>query len=214
MVFLFETVKLLERQLKEVEQWHEELPQDDSSESADFPSLVSTQHQVNFELWHQEDLARDPDVSDSKIAGVKRAIDVLNQRRNDLIEQLDQFLVNVLSRENVNTTDQTELNSETPGGMIDRLSINAIKIYHMNEEIQREDAAESHRKKCFGKRSVLQEQREDLRQCLDKLLVDLSTGKKRLKVYQQMKMYNDESLNPVLYCKGESESTGDEMGLK
>ena len=196
MVFLFETVKLLERQLKEVEQWHEELPQDDSSESADFPSLVSTQHQVNFELWHQEDLARDPDVSDLKIAGVKRAI--------DLIEQLDQFLVNVLSRENVNTTDQTELNSETPGSMIDRLSINALKIYHMNEEIQREDAAESHRKKCFGKLSVLQEQREDLRQCLDKLLVDLSTGKKRLKVYQQMKMYNDESLNPVLYWKGES----------
>ena len=205
MVFLFETVKLLERQLKEVEQWHEELPQDDSSESADFPSLVSTQHQVNFELWHQEDLARDPDVSDSKIAEVKRAIDVLNQRRNDLIEQLDQFLVNVLSRENVNTTDQTELNSETPGSMIDRLSINALKIYHMNEEIQREDVAESHRKKCFGKLSVLQEQREDLRQCLDKLLVDLSTGKKRLKVYQQMKMYNDESLNPVLYWKGESE---------
>tara|TARA_Y100001947_G_scaffold36993_1_gene30264 strand:- start:212 stop:829 length:618 start_codon:yes stop_codon:yes gene_type:complete len=205
MVFLFETVKLLERQLKEVEQWHEELPQDDSSESADFPSLVSTQHQVNFELWHQEDLARDPDVSDSKIAGVKRAIDVLNQRRNDLIEQLDQFLVNVLSRENVNTTDQTELNSETPGSMIDRLSINALKIYHMNEEIQREDAAGIHRKKCFGKLSILQEQREDLRQCLDKLLVDLSTGKKRLKVYQQMKMYNDESLNPVLYWKGESE---------
>ena len=205
MVFLFETVKLLERQLKEVEQWHEELPQDDSSESADFPSLVSTQHQVNFELWHQEDLARDPDVSDSKIAGVKRAIDVLNQRRNDLIEQLDQFLVNVLSRENVNTTDQTELNSETPGSMIDRLSINALKIYHMNEEIQREDVAESHREKCFGKLYVLQEQREDLRQCLDKLLVDLSTGKKRLKVYQQMKMYNDESLNPVLYWKGESE---------
>ena len=205
MIFLFDTVKLMERQLKEVEQWHEELPQDDSSESADFPSLVSTQHQVNFELWHQEDLARDPDVSDSKIAGVKRAIDVLNQRRNDLIEQLDQFLVNVLSRENVNTTDQTELNSETPGSMIDRLSINALKIYHMNEEIQREDVAESHRKKCFGKLSVLQEQREDLRQCLDKLLVDLSTGKKRLKVYQQMKMYNDESLNPVLYWKGESE---------
>ena len=205
MVFLFETVKLMERQLKEVEQWHEELPQDDSSESADFPSLVSTQHQVNFELWHQEDLARDPDVSDSKIAGVKRAIDVLNQRRNDLIEQLDQFLVNVLSRENVNTTDQTELNSETPGSIIDRLSINALKIYHMNEEIQREDAAESHRRKCLGKLSVLQEQREDLRQCLDKLLVDLSTGKKRLKVYQQMKMYNDESLNPVLYWKGESE---------
>jgi len=204
MFFLFETVKLLKRQLKEVEQWHEELPKDDSSESADFLSLVSTQHQVNFELWHQEDLARDPDVSDSNVARVKREIDVLNQRRNDLIEQLDQFLVNELSRENVNTTDQTELNSETPGSIIDRLSINALKIYHMDEEIQREDASEIHQKKCFGKLSVLQEQREDLSQCLDKLLVDLSTGKKRLKVYQQMKMYNDESLNPVLYWKDKS----------
>ena len=204
MVFLFETVNLLERQLKEVEHWHEELPQEDSSESTDFLSLVSIQHQVNFELWHQEDLARDPDVSDSKIAEIKREIDVLNQRRHDRIEQLDQFLVNVLSRENVNTTDQTELNSETPGSMIDRLSINALKIYHMNEEIQRVDALEIHRKKCLGKLSVLQEQREDLRQCLDKLLVDLSTGKKRLKVYQEMKMYNDESLNPVLYWKGKS----------
>jgi len=205
MVFLFETVKLLERQLREVEQWHEELPQDEFYDSVNFPSLVSTQNLVNFELWHQEDLARDPDITDSKIAGIKRVIDVLNQRRNDLIEQMDQFLVDLLLRENLNTTNQTELNSETPGSMIDRLSINSLKIYHMNEEIKRVDALESHRKKCFGKLSVLKEQREDLGQCLDKLLVDLSAGKKRLKVYQQMKMYNDESLNPVLYRKGKSE---------
>ena len=149
MAFYFDLEKILKQQLKEVEQWHDELPQEDPSELVDFPSLVSTQHEVNFELWHQEDLARDPDVSDSKIAAVKRAIDGLNQRRNDLIEQLDQFLVNVLSRENVNITDQTELNSETPGSMIDRLSINALKIYHMNEEIQREDASESHRKNAL-----------------------------------------------------------------
>ena len=205
MVFLFETVKLLERQLREVEQWHEELPQDEFYDSENFPSLVSTQNLVNFELWHQEDLARDPDITDSKIAGIKRVIDVLNQRRNDLIEQMDQFLVDLLLRENLNTTNQTELNSETPGSMIDRLSINSLKIYHMNEEIKRVDALESHRKKCFAKLSVLKEQREDLGQCLDKLLVDLSAGKKRLKVYQQMKMYNDESLNPVLYRKGKSE---------
>ena len=205
MVFLFETVKLLERQLREVEQWHEELPQDEFYDSVNFPSLVSTQNLVNFELWHQEDLARDPDITDSQIAGIKRVIDVLNQRRNDLIEQMDQFLVDLLLRENLNTTNQTELNSETPGSMIDRLSINSLKIYHMNEEIKRVDALESHRKKCFAKLSVLKEQREDLGQCLDKLLVDLSAGKKRLKVYQQMKMYNDESLNPVLYRKGKSE---------
>jgi len=204
MAFFFDTNKILEQQLKEVEQWHESLPQEDFAKSVDFPSLVSMQHQVNFELWHQEDLARDPNVSDSKIAAVKRAIDGLNQRRNDLIEQLDQFLVNILIKKKVKNSPDIELNSETPGSMIDRLSINALKIYHMDEEIQREDASEIHRKNCSGKLSVLREQRQDLRQCLFKLLADLSKGKKRLKVYQQLKMYNDESLNPVLYRKEES----------
>lgn len=204
MVFLFETKELLKQQLQEVEQWHSLLPQADFSEPTDFPVLVSTQHQLNFELWHQEDMARDPDVSDSKIASVKRAIDVLNQRRNDLIERMDQFLVNILFTGNVKNDAEAEMNSETPGSMIDRLSINALKIYHMDEEILREEVTAEHRNKCAGKLSVLQEQRKDLEQCLSKLLADLSSGEKRLKVYQQMKMYNDESLNPVLYRKDES----------
>ncbi len=204
MVFLFETKELLKQQLQEVEQWHSFLPQADFSEPTDFPVLVSTQHQLNFELWHQEDMARDPDVSDSKIASVKRAIDVLNQRRNDLIERMDQFLVNILFTGNVKNDAEAEMNSETPGSMIDRLSINALKIYHMDEEIQREEVTAEHRNKCAGKLSVLQEQRKDLEQCLSKLFADLSSGEKRLKVYQQMKMYNDESLNPVLYRKDES----------
>ena len=204
MVFLFETKELLKQQLQEVEQWHSFLPQADFSEPTDFPVLVSTQHQINFELWHQEDMARDPDVSDSKIASVKRAIDVLNQRRNDLIERMDQFLVKILFTGNVKNDAEAEMNSETPGSMIDRLSINALKIYHMDEEILREEVTAEHRNKCAGKLSVLQEQRKDLEQCLSKLLADLSSGEKRLKVYQQMKMYNDESLNPVLYRKDES----------
>ena len=112
--------------------------------------------------------------------------------------------MNVMGSKKVKNSADLELNSETPGSIIDRLSINALKIFHMDEEIQREDAAESHRIKCSGKLSVLQEQRQDLGQCLVKLLADLSTGKKRLKVYQQLKMYNDESLNPVLYQKVES----------
>ena len=203
MVFLFETEKLLKQQLKEVELWHNILPQSDFSEPTDFHALVSIQHQVNFELWHQEDMARDPDVSDSIIASVKRAIDVLNQRRNDLIEQMDQFLLNILRVENVKNDADTEMNSETPGSMVDRLSINALKIYHMDEEVQRKEITAEHRNKCAGKLSVLQEQREDLEQCLSKLLADLSSGEKRLKVYRQMKMYNDESLNPVLYRKDE-----------
>ena len=204
MVFMFETEKLLKQQLQEVELWHRVLPEGDFSAAEDFPKLVSTQHQVNFELWHQEDMARDPDVSDSKIAAVKRAIDVFNQRRNDLIEQMDQFLLNIINTENVKNNAETEMNSETPGSMIDRLSINALKIYHMDEEVQREEVTAEHRNKCAAKLSVLREQRQDLEQCLTKLLADLSSGEKRLKVYQQMKMYNDENLNPVLYRKAET----------
>ena len=90
MVFMFKANELLEKQLNEVDQWHLKTPQPDHLEESDFPSLVSRQHYINFELWHQEDMARDPDAPDSKIAAVKRAIDVLNQRRNDMIEQMDQ----------------------------------------------------------------------------------------------------------------------------
>jgi len=204
MVFIFKASELLEQQLNEVVQWHVKAPEPNYKEASDFPSLVSRQHYVNFELWHQEDKARDPDAPDSKIAAVKLAIDVLNQLRNDMIEQMDQYLLDELQKKNIKYTSETEMNSETPGSIIDRLSINALKIYHMDEEIQRLDVTDEHRKKCSGKLSVLQDQRNDLKKSLEKLLADLSNGKKRLKVYQQMKMYNDENLNPVLYQKGKN----------
>ena len=204
MVFLYEVSELLEKQLKEVLQWHFKSPETDHLETSDFPSLVSRQHYVNFELWHQEDMARDPDAPDSKIAAVKRAIDVLNQRRNDMIEQIDQYLLDVLQNKKIKYTSETEMNSETPGSIIDRLSINALKIFHMEEETQRLGVTDEHQKKCSGKLSILQEQRNDLKKTLEKLLDDLSNGKKRLKIYQQMKMYNDENLNPVLYQKGKN----------
>ena len=149
-------------------------------------------------------MARDPDAPDSKIAAVKRAIDDLNQLRNDMIEQMDQYLLNELQKNKIKYTSETEMNSETPGSIIDRLSINALKIYHMDEEIKRLDVTDEHRKKCSGKLSVLQDQRNDLKKSLETLLADLSNGKKRLKVYQQMKMYNDENLNPVLYQKAKN----------
>ena len=204
MVFMFKASELLEQQLNEVVQWHVKAPEPDYVEASDFPNLVSMQHYVNFELWHQEDMARDPDAPDSKIAAVKRAIDVLNQRRNDMIEQMDQYLLDALQSKNINYTADAEMNSETPGSIIDRLSINALKIYHMDEEIQRLDVTDEHRKKCSGKLSVLQDQRNDLKKSLETLLANLSSGKKQLKVYQQMKMYNDENLNPVLYQKGKN----------
>ena len=204
MVFMFKASELLEQQLNEVVQWHVKAPEPDYVEASDFPNLVSMQHYVNFELWHQEDMARDPDATDSKIAAVKRAIDVLNQRRNDMIEQMDQYLLDALQSKNIKYTADAEMNSETPGSIIDRLSINALKIYHMDEEIQRLDVTDEHWKKCSGKLAVLQDQRNDLKKSLETLLADLSSGKKRLKVYQQMKMYNDENLNPVLYQKGKN----------
>ena len=201
MVFIFKASVLLEQQLNEVVQWHVKATEPYYVEASDFQSLVSRQHYVNFELWHQEDLARDPDAPDSKIAAVKRAIDVLNQRRNDMIEQMDQYLLTVLHKNNIQYTADAEMNSETPGSIIDRLSINALKIYHMDEEIQRPNVADEHRKKCSVKLSVLNDQRNDLTKSLETLLTDLNNGKKRLKVYQQMKMYNDENLNPILYQK-------------
>ena len=201
MVFIFKVSELLEQQLNEVVQWHVKAPEPNYDEASDFPSLVSRKHYVNFELWHKEDMARDPDAPDSKIAEVKRAIDVLNQRRNDLIEQLDQYLLDALQKKNIQYNADCEMNSETQGSIIDRLSINALKIYHMDEEIHRPDVTDEHRKKCSGKISVLHDQRNDLKNSLEKLLADLINGKKRLKVYQQLKMYNDENLNPVLYQK-------------
>ena len=204
MIFNFEISNLLKRQLYDVELWHKYLPKLNYKKVKDFPILVSIQNQINFELWHQEDLARDPDASDTKIANVKRAIDQLNQKRNDLIEEMDQFLLNSINEKNVICDTNTEMNSETPGSMIDRLSINALKIYHMDEEINRKEVSAEHHKRCEAKLSILKDQRYDLEKCLMKLLVDLSRGNKRLKVYQQMKMYNDESLNPVLYKKFKS----------
>ena len=202
MVFLFETEKLLRQQVQEVALWHENIAYKEYDDvSMDFPKLVSMQHQVNFELWHQEDEARDPHASESKIASVKRNIDVLNQRRNDLIEKMDQFLLKILRANNVQKNYEAEMNSETPGNIVDRLSINALKIYHMDEETRRKEVDSAHRKKCEEKLSILLQQRKDLGECLIKLLDDLGKGKKILKVYHQMKMYNDENLNPVLYSK-------------
>ena len=120
---------------------------------------------------------------------------------NDMIEQIDHYLVNFLKSEKVIYLPDVEMNSETPGSIIDRLSINALKIFHMEEETKREDADNEHIKKTKEKLSILVEQRTDLGQCLSKLLEDLFKGEKFLKIYRQMKMYNDESLNPVLYKK-------------
>ncbi len=157
-------------------------------------ALVSRQHLVNTRLWHEEDEVRRTDVPDRAIVEGKRRIDRLNQERNDLIEKIDETLMGRLPAPDLSAP----LHSETPGAIIDRLSILALKEYHMEEESRREDAPESHRQACRRRLAVLAEQRADLAGCLDELLAAILRGERRVRLYRQFKMYNDPATNPAL----------------
>jgi cell division protein FtsB len=179
--------------------WHRH---DIANPYAGFLLLVCRQHEQNYRLWHQEDVARSPDVADAELAQVKRTIDKLNQQRNDLIEQLDDFLIKELAAAGIEPWPAAPLNTETPGSVIDRLSILALRIYHMEQQAARSDATEQHRIKAKARLEVLHEQRADLGKSLGELLEDILAGRKRLKVYRQFKMYNDPTMNPYLYQAG------------
>jgi hypothetical protein len=158
-------------------------------------ALAIAQHRANFELWHEEeDKARVPGVPDAEIVRVKRAIDRLNQRRNDLVEQIDVRLM-----EGLRQPPEAPLHSETPGLMIDRLSILALKIYHTCEEARRASANAEHRRRNAERLALLMEQRQDLAGCLNVLWTQVLEGTRRFKLYRQMKMYNDPELNPAVY---------------
>jgi hypothetical protein len=165
-------------------------------------ALLLEQHRANFDLWHREDAARDPLAADQAIAAVKRAIDKLNQRRNDLVERIDQALLEAVGEQDADAA----LNSETPGMMIDRLSILSLKIFHTEEETRRDEAEEAHRTRNRQRLNVLAEQRDDLTRCLDELWAEVLGKRRRFKLYRQLKMYNDPALNPVLYGRGSGES--------
>jgi len=165
-----------------------------------FLEQVAQQHLANFELWHAEDEARTPKASDKTIAEVKRRIDHLNQLRNNRIEELDRSLLAYLVQRNL-PSSAAPLNSETPGLIIDRLSILSLKLYHTREEAERMDAPEGHAERNQQRLAILTEQRIDLANCLDELWQQTLAGTRRFKLYQQLKMYNDPTLNPAIYNK-------------
>lgn len=150
--------------------------------------------------WHLEDIVRAPDIDPARALAIKRRIDASNQDRTDTVEYLDAYFLDLFK--DVAPAPGAGLNTETPAWALDRLSILALKIYHMRAEATRADASAEHRDKCQAKLDVLLQQRDDLAGAIEELLGDLRAGRKRMKVYKQMKMYNDPSLNPVLYQGG------------
>jgi hypothetical protein len=161
-------------------------------------AAVGRQHRANFELWHIEDEARAPGASDADLADVKRRVDRTNQRRNDLAEELDRVLLAWLELKGL-PNPAAALHSETPGLMIDRLSILSLKIYHTREEAERAGAPDGHAQRNLERLAILVEQRSDLAGCLDALWEEILDGRRRFKLYRQLKMYNDPSLNPAIY---------------
>jgi hypothetical protein len=183
-------------QHKAVARWHV-TPVDNPYEGVH--EVACQQHQFNFLLWHEEDIARSPNVGDAKIAEVKRAIDGYNQKRNDWIERIDDYLMQSLQQSGVQCRPGAPLNTETPGSAFDRLSIMSLRIYHMQEQLDRTDTDEAHRASVEQKLFRCLEQHGDLSKSLHELLSDIFAGRKQLKLYRQMKMYNDPKLNPYLY---------------
>lgn len=165
---------------------------------------IAANHRYNTLLWNEEDKARRTDVEAAEIAASKRLIDQYNQKRNDAIEALDEAILTELR--NVRLDTNARLNSETAGSMIDRLSILALKIFHMREQTVRTDASPSHIEMCKKKLERLVNQRQDLASCFDNLLSEAAQGRAYFKVYRQFKMYNDPTLNPYLYQQ--SQRTG------
>lgn len=162
-----------------------------------FEHLLYMKNWIDTVQWHFEDIIRDPQIDPVAALTLKRRIDASNQERTDMVEYIDSYFLQ--KYKDVAAKAGAKINSESPAWAFDRLSILALKIYHMNEEATREDASAEHREKCQQKLNILLEQRSDLSTAIDELLTDIENGDKYMKVYKQMKMYNDDELNPVLY---------------
>ena len=162
-------------------------------------ALLYHKNWIDTVQWHLEDIIREPNIEPIVALQIKRRIDASNQERTDMVEYLDSYFLDLYK--DVQTKEDTPLNTETPAWAFDRLSILELKIYHMEQEMLRTDVSNEHIQKCQSKLDVLLQQEIDLSTAIEQLLNDIAAGRKKMKVYKQMKMYNDPSLNPVLYQK-------------
>ena len=174
-------------------------------EEGSLEHLLYSKNWIDTVQWHLEDIIRDTNINPVEALQIKRRIDSSNQQRTDLVEFIDGWFLNKYA--NVTPNIDAKINSETPAWAFDRLSILALKIYHMSLEAYRESASEEHRKNCLVKLNVLLEQKKDLCEAIDQLIFDIENGKVKMKIYKQMKMYNDESLNPILYQNVKNDQT-------
>ena len=165
----------------------------------DIAHLLYRKNWIDTVQWHYEDIIRDPNIDPDAALNLKREIDASNQNRTDLVEFIDSYFLK--KYQSVEIKDGATINTESPAWAIDRLSILALKIYHMKEEVARTDASSEHLEKCLQKLQILLEQKKDLSTAINQLLLDIENGTKYMKVYKQMKMYNDDELNPVLRGK-------------
>jgi len=183
-----------------IDKYHEEdrvdQPRPNPYEPGSIEYLLYLKNWIDTVQWHYEDLIRDPGIDPEAALELKRKIDASNQERTDLVEYIDSYFLK--KYQSVEVSETATINTESPAWAIDRLSILALKIYHMREEAGRPDAGQEHREACKKKLDILLEQRADLSTAIDQLLADIEAGRKYMKVYKQMKMYNDEELNPVL----------------
>ena len=191
---------------KSVEDYHIndniDFPINNPFEKGSLEQLLYAKNWIDTVQWHLEDIIRDENIDPVDALKLKRRIDASNQQRTDLVEYIDSWFLQ--KYQNITPKSEAKINTETVAWAIDRLSILVLKVYHMNQEATRESASDEHRAKCTEKLNVLLEQKKDLSQAIDFLLEEIEKGNVKMKTYKQMKMYNDESLNPILYQKSKN----------
>jgi hypothetical protein len=193
-----EILKITQTMIDSILDWHKaNQPTSNPYPDGDFLYLIYKKNQIDTIQWHIEDEIRRPDLPPEELVKFKREIDALNQQRTDTVELLDDKIFEIFKE--IPRLPSSKMNSETPAWLLDRMSILELKIFHMKEQVDRKDTTPEHHTKCSEKLAILLNQRLDLQTCFQELTDDLASGKKYMKVYRQMKMYNDDKLNPSLY---------------